>query len=292
MTTTRPDISVCIVNWNTREYLDECLRSLQEIPDEATREVIVVDNYSDDASAEMVRERHPGVLLIANHHNAGFAAANNQALEIARGEFKLLLNPDIIVHPWALDRMLELLARRPEAGAVAPRLILPDGRIQASCRCFPTPGVVAGEVLGLGRLWPRSRRFGSYRMTWWGYDDERRVDQPQASALLLRSEALEEVGLFDEDFPIFFNDVDLSKRMADAGWQTWFAPRASMTHFGGASTSQRPRRMIIESHRSFLRFYEKHYLGRIPTWQYVGTRWVLRASGWLRTVEATMRGRP
>ena len=277
-----PELSICIVSWNTRDLLDGCLRSIREAPDRIAREVIVVDNASADGTAAMVEQRHPEVILIANDDNAGFAAANNQALRRARGSLKLVLNPDIIVHPHALDRLADVLRRRPRAAGVAPRLILPDDRIQASCRSFPTPDVVLYEVLGLSRLLPRSRRFGKYRMTWWGYDDERTVDQPMASALMLRASALEEIGLFDESFPIFFNDVDLCKRLWEAGWQVWFTPEASMTHYGGASTSQTPRRMIVESHSSFLRFYALHYRGALPGWQYWGTRALLRLSGWVR----------
>lgn len=286
-----PELSICIVNWNTRDYLDACLRSIRTAPDAIRREVIVVDNASGDGSAEMVRREHPEVGLIANDRNLGFAAANNQALRVGMGRLLLVLNPDIEVHPGALDALADVLRRRARAGAAAPRLILPDGRIQASCRSFPTPDVVLYEVLGLSRLFPRSRRFGRYRMTWWGYDDERVVDQPMASALLLRREALDEVGLFDEDFPIYFNDVDLSKRLWDAGWETWFTPAASMTHVGGASTSQVRARMVVESHRSFLRFYAKHYRGTLPGWQYRLAVVALRFSGALRALGARARER-
>ena len=284
-----PEVSVCIVNWNTRDMLRECLRSILEAPDAVTREIIVVDNDSADGSAEMVRAEYGGVTLIANTANLGFAAANNQALQQARGEFKLVLNPDIIVHAGALDALTDLLRRKPNAGAVAPMLVLPDGRIQASCRSFPTPDVIWYEISGLSRLLPRSRRFGKYRMTWWGYDEERTVPQPMASALMLRARALEEVGLFDEAFPIFFNDVDLSLRLWEAGWETWYTPRARMTHVGGASTSQRPVRMIRESHESLLRFYELHYRAQMPGWLYHLTTGAIRLSGWVRVAGAWVR---
>ncbi len=215
----RPTLSIVIVSWNTRELLDACLVSIRTIPDEVTREVIVVDNASADGSAEMVARDHPQVTLIANDENRGYAAGNNQGTEVAEGEHVLLLNPDIVVLDGALDTLARFLQEHPRAGAVAPRLILPDGSVQASCRSFPTPDVVLYEALGLSRLFPRSRRFGRYRMTWWDYDDERPVDQPMASAILVRGAALNEVGEMDEQFPIFFNDVDLCKRLRDAGWE-------------------------------------------------------------------------
>lgn len=286
-----PELSIGIVSWNTRELLDACLASISAIPDRVTREVIVVDNASGDGSAEMVRADHPEVRLIANAENAGYAAGNNQAIAAASGDFILLLNPDIVVLEGSLDTLVGFLHEHPQAAAVAPRLVSMDGSTQASCRSFPTPDVVLYEALGLSRLLPRSRRFGKYRMTWWDYDDERLVDQPMASAFLVRRSALDAVGGMDEQFPIFFNDVDLCKRLWDAGWEIWFTPRASMMHVGGASTSQVRRRMIDESHRSFIRFYRKHYAGRIPAWQYVGALALLRVGhaariGWhaLRTV--------
>ncbi|MGC9318006.1 MAG: glycosyltransferase family 2 protein [Armatimonadota bacterium] len=286
----RPELSVCIVNWNTRDLLEDCLESIREAPDAVSREIIVVDNASGDGSAEMVRARHPEVALIANEENLGYAAANNQAIEQAAGSHVLLLNPDITVHPGALDALVDVLGRRPEAGAVAPRLILPDGSVQASCRSFPTPDVVLYEALGLSRLFPRSRTFGRYRMTWWDYDEERTVDQPMASALLLRGEALAEVGGMDEGFPMFFNDVDLCKRLWDAGWEVWFAPQASMDHVGGAATSQVRRRMLVESHRSFVRFYEKHYRGRLARWQYVSALMLLGMGYRVRLAMLRLRG--
>ena len=287
-----PTLSIVIVSWNTRDYLDACLTSIRDAPDEVTREVIVVDNASEDGTAAMVAEAHPGVTLLANDANLGYAAGNNQGIKLASGEHLLLLNPDIVVHEGALDTLVSLLARRPEAGAVAPRLILPDGSVQASCRSFPTPDVVLYEALGLSRLFPRSRKFGKYRMTWWDYDDERPVDQPMASAFLIRGEALEQVKGLDEQFPIFFNDVDLCKRLWDIDWEVWYTPEASMDHVGGASTGQVRRRMLIESHRSFVRFYEVHYRGQMGKWKYRSTISLLNLGFLVRLMALKLRTAP
>lgn len=259
----QPDISVCIVNWRTCEALRKCLDSLTTHSGGLQLEIIVVDNASGDGSVEMVQKDYPEVELLVNDDNIGYAAANNQALRISRAAYKLLLNPDIIVKPGALRALLQFIQQHPSAGAVAPRLVYPDGRLQYSCRTFPTPDIVFWEILGLSRLSPRSPIFGKYRMTWWNYNDARQVDQPMASALLLNGEALEQVGLLDEDFKIFFNDVDLCYRLKKAGWEIWFTPSAEMIHYHGAATSQVRRQMIIESHRSFLWFYRKHYWGKI-----------------------------
>lgn len=257
------DLSICIVNWNTRELLRQCLHSLPAAVGSLVAEVIVVDNASADGSAQMVREEFPGVQLIANRENRFYAAANNQALRAARGSCCLLLNSDIVAPPGSLQTLVQWLAGRNRVGAVAPRLVYPDGTLQRSCRTFPGPEVVVYECLGLSRLFPRSRVFGKYRMGWWEYDEERAVDQPMASALLVRTAALEQVGLFDEQFPMFFNDVDLCRRLWDAGWEIWFTPAVTLMHHHGGSTRLVKRSMIAQSGRSFLAYYHKHYRGKI-----------------------------
>jgi hypothetical protein len=237
----------------------------------------------------MVERAHPDVLLIANEENLGYAAANNEGIEAAAGRHVLLLNPDIVVHEGALDALAAFLQEHRQAGAVAPRLILPDGSVQASCRSFPTPDVVLYEALGLSRMFPNSRIFGKYRMTWWGYDAERAVDQPMASAFTIRGEALEDVGGMDEQFPIFFNDVDLCKRLWDGGWEIWFTPEAGMDHVGGASTGQVRRRMLTESHRSFIRFYRKHYRGEVSWAAYHGALALLKLGHGMRLALHSIR---
>ncbi|MGQ9732193.1 MAG: glycosyltransferase family 2 protein [Candidatus Zipacnadales bacterium] len=277
-----PCLSICIVNWNTREYLRACLQSIHETLGDITHEVIVVDNASTDGSVEMVRQEFPEISLIANRTNRLYAAGNNQALERAQGAYLLLLNPDVVLQEGAIVELIACMERHPKAGAVAPKLVYPDGAPQLSCRSFPDPAVIWYEALGLSHLFPHSRRFGKYRMSWWTYDEERTVDQPMASALLLRSEALEKIGHFDVEFPLFFNDVDLCRRLWDAGWEVWFTPRARVVHHVGGSTRQIRPAMVRESHRSLLRYYEKHYRGRLHPGLYYVTYALIRAGGTLR----------
>jgi GT2 family glycosyltransferase len=191
----------------------------------------------------------------------------------------------------SIQELLAAAERHPKAGAVAPKLVRPDGSLQLSCRSFPDPQLLFYETLGLSRLFPLSRRFGAYRMGWWGYDDERPVDQPAASALLLRSAALDEVGLLDEGFPMLYNDVDLCRRLWDGEWEVWFTPKASMIHHVGASTRQVRPEMIAESHRSALKYYEKHYRGRINPLAYHGVRALMRLSSPVRQIIARIRQR-
>ncbi len=285
-----PDLSVCIVNWNTRDLLDACLNSLRDNAGGLELEVIVVDNASTDGSPDMVRERHPQAKLIANEQNRYYAAANNQALRLSRAAQKLLLNPDIVVPPGSLTTLLGFLEQHPHAGAVAPRLREPDGTVQRSCRTFPAPSAVLWEALGLSRLWPHHPVFGAYRMGWWDYDSERPVDQPMASALLLRGAALDQVGMFDEQFPMFFNDVDLCRRLWDAGWEVWFTPAAEMVHHGGAATRQVRREMIVESHRAFVAYYRKHYQGRLNPFAYSLTAGLLKVGLWARLLAHAIGG--
>jgi len=291
VTATPPVLSIILVNWNTRDLLRACLRSLAAHPATGLTEIIVVDNASADGSAEMLRSEFPAVTLIANDRNAGFAEGNNQGLARAQGEFLLLLNPDTEVRPGALDVLIVFLRAHPEAGAVAPRLEYPDGRLQYSCRAFPWPGYLWAQGLGLARLFPRSRTFGGYQMTWWAHDAAREVDQPMASALLVRRAAYQAVGGFDPAFPIYFNDVDWCWRMRQAGWRIWYLPEAVVVHHLGASTRQMKAAMIAESHRGLLRFYAKHWRGRIGPFVYWPTVAGIALAGWARTLFAMLRGR-
>lgn len=254
-------LSICIVNWNTRDLLRACLRSLHDHAPAEPHEILVADNASRDGSANMVAAEFPAVRLFANDGNLGYAAGNNQLLRAARGRWLLLLNADTAMDPqldpMPLDSLVAHLRANPFVGAVAGRLVHPDGRTQRSCRGFPTAVQLGAEWTGLARLFPR--RLGRYRMRGFDHRTCRPVDQPMASCLLLRRRALQRIGLIDERFPIFFNDVDLCLRLRRDGWRVDYQPAASIVHHGGASTRQLPLRMLRESRDSLLAFYTKHY---------------------------------
>jgi len=277
-------LSICIVSWNTSELLRACLRSIFEYPPDEPFEVIVVDNASRDGSAEMVRTEFPQVLLIANSENRGYARGNNQAIERAQGEFILLLNPDTEMRPGTLRNAICFLREHPEVGAIGAKQVFPDGRVQPSVRGFPTPRNLLFEVLGLARLFPRSRLFGAYRMRWFRYDRPMPVDQPMGTFLLVRRAVIEQVGLMDEAFPLFFNDVDWCYRIWQAGWSIWFVPQVEILHHGGASTKQVRRGAICESHRALEQFYRKHYRSRLPLLLYALIVGLIRFSKWVRLV--------
>lgn len=276
-------LSIVIVNWNTSELLDACLRSIRNFPPNGDYEVIVVDNASDDFDEHAFRAEFPQVQLIRNAENSGYARGNNQGWGESSGDYVLLLNPDTELTDGALNKLVEFMDAHERAAAAGAKLIRPDGTIDRSVRLFPYPRPIAWEFLGLSKLFPNSRRFGSYRMTTFAYDRVAEVDQPMGSALILRRKAMQEVGPMDEAFPIFFNEVDWLYRAKTAGWLIYFTPDATIIHHGGGSTTQVKRRaMVRESHLSLLRFYAKHFQGRISAPTYYFTVACIRLSLFVR----------
>lgn len=247
-------LSVVIVTWNSAADIEPCLESINFGHE---FEIIVVDNASaDDTRTKLAQHHH--LKLIQNSSNTGYAHANNQGIEAATGEYVLLLNPDTKIDLGTLDILSDYLDTHPEVGAVAPRLVNRDGSTQKSVRSFPTAGAVIWDTIGISRLRPNSRVFGRWRVRYFDYEKAAEVEQPMASCLMFRRVVLEQLGGLDEHFPIFYNDVDLSKRMSDAGWKTVYLPNAHVVHKRGASTLQVRPKMIWETHRSLFRYLRKH----------------------------------
>ena len=257
-------LSIVIVNWNTTDLLKALIKSIRRNTPEFEYEVIVIDNASDDFNEVTFREEFPEVKLIANKQNAGYAKGNNQAFEIAYGEYILLLNPDTEVTNGAIKVLVDFMDAHKDAAAAGAKLVRPDGTIDSSLRSFPYPGAIAWEYIGLSKVFPKSRIFGSYRMTYFNYNKVTEVDQPMGSCLILSKKAIEDVGWFDENFPIFFNEVDWLYRAKEKGYKIYFTPDAVVIHHGAASTKQVNKRIMKrESHESLIRFYKKHYKGKI-----------------------------
>ena len=252
------DLSVIIVNWNTREMLAECLRSIEDcrlkIEDcPSSIETIVVDNASADGSASMVREQFPVVRLIENTENVGFAAGNNQGIRATTGRYVVLLNPDTEVVPDALGTLAAFMDAHPRAGACGPRLLNADGSVQPSAHPMLTPGRELWRLLFFDRLLPRA----TYPMHRWDPATPRRVEVIKGACLALRREALEQVGLLDEDYFMYTEEVDLCHRLALAGWELWWAPRAAVVHYGEGSSKQAREEMYLQLYRSKVQFYRK-----------------------------------
>jgi GT2 family glycosyltransferase len=275
-------LSIAIVNWNTTYFLATCLRSIKENPPGFDYEVVVVDNSSNDFDEARMRADFPEVVFIANERNEGYARGNNQAIATAKGEFVLLLNPDTEIHAGALDALVSFMQNHPHAGAAGCKLIRPNGEVERSCRSFPGPKAIAYEVLGLSKLFPKSAKFAAYRMTYFDYSRATEVDQPMGSCLILSKKAIEDVGLLDDDFPIFFNEVDWLLRAKQKGWRVYFTPDAVVTHHGGASTHQVRNKMVQESHKSLIKFYEKHYKKRLSPPVYAFIMMAIKSSAKLR----------
>jgi GT2 family glycosyltransferase len=247
-------LSVLIVTWNSAADIEACIDSINF---GSEFEVIVVDNASSDATRDKLGAYHH-LKLVANGSNYGYAHANNQGIQLAAGEYVLLLNPDTKIELGTLDALASYLDAHPAVGAVAPRLVSPDGATQFSIRSFPTVSSLFWELIGFAYLFPRNPVFGRWKMKYFDYGHTAEVEQPMASCLMIRRAVLELLGGMDEQFPIFYNDVDLSKRMAEAGWKTAYLPDAQVVHRHGASTKQVRAKMIQESHRSAFRYLRKH----------------------------------
>ncbi len=249
------DLSIVIVNWNTKDLLRKCLDSIYRNPPTGEFEVWLVDNASSDDSIEMVKTKFPQVRLIANQQNVGFAHANNQAMRESSGEFVVLLNPDTEVRAGAFDKLIAFMRTCPEAGGAGARLVSSDESLQPSC----TPELsLPRELWRLFHL-DKLHAYGQYRMETWDLSQPRRVDGLQGACLLLRKQALDQVGLLDEDYFMYTEELDLCYRLRKAGWQLYWVPEAVVLHHGGQSTRQVPEEMFIQLYGSRLQYFRKHH---------------------------------
>jgi len=247
------NLSIIIVNWNTRALLARCLESVYETVRDLTFEVFVVDNASSDGSAEMVRARFPQVRLIENRENVGFAAANNQAIPLAAGRYVLLLNPDTVVLEGAVAELVRFAEGHRTTGACGPRLLNADGSLQPSCHPMLTPWREFWRLAFLERLWRRA----TYDMAAWDPTRPREVEVIKGACLLLRREALDGVGLLDERYFMYSEEMDLCYRLSRAGWRLYWVPGARVVHYGEGSSKQLARSMYVELYRSKAQFYRK-----------------------------------
>jgi len=270
------DIAVVILSYNTAELLRNCLRSLLASMGNFRMQVCVVDNASSDGSSTLVRTEFPTVHLIANPNNIGYSAGNNVGLrmfgfgepaaltakppaETLLPRYILLLNPDTLLPPHALAEMLAFMDAHPEIGAAGPRVRRPDGSLDRACRrSFPTPQVSFYRMTGLSRLFPKSQRFNAYNLEFMPEDAVHAVDSVVGAYMQIRREAVLQVGLLDEEFFMYGEDVDWAKRIKDAGWQVWYNGQVEITHVKEASSSQSIKSRI-DFYQAMWIFYRKHY---------------------------------
>ena len=242
-----PDLSVSIVNTGSRELMLACLASLAG----TDAEIVVLDNASEDGSVAAVRERFPGVRVIAQPYRAGFGANHNTVIRDTSGRYVYVLNEDTTADDWGFDALTAYLNAHPRVAALGPRLVYPDGRLQDSAWRFPTPLVSTLSLATLGRLGVTQSRG----------DAPRAVDWVMGAAVALRREALEEVGLFDEDFFLYSEEVDLQARLHRAGWEVHYFPRVTVVHHESQFSADIPERRINEMWRSRHRYWRKHHSG-------------------------------
>ncbi|MFQ5342698.1 MAG: glycosyltransferase family 2 protein [Anaerolineae bacterium] len=288
------DLAIVIANYNTRDKLRDCLASIAGSQGKLAVATWVVDNASSDGSVDMVRQAFPGVNVIASSVNGGFAYANNLGLRAAGfhpigdeaprsaremanlptagathpdpPRYALLLNPDTVLPPTALSDMVAYLDGRPDLGAAGPRLVRADGSLDLACRrSFPTPEVSFYRMVGLSRLFPRSRRFGRYNLTYLDPDQETEVDSVVGAFMMVRREAIQDAGLLDERFFMYGEDLDWALRMKQAGWKVYYNPNVTVLHYKRAASAG-SERASFEFYRAMYLFYEKHYAADTPFW--------------------------
>src|SRR5437868_12232083 len=267
------DVSIVIVNYNTAALLRNCLTSVTQTEGRVCQ-VIVVDNGSADGSPDMVEREFPGVCLVRNRLNSGFAKANNQGIRLAKSKYILLLNSDTIVRPGALGIMTGFLDSDAAAAGAGCRLLNEDGTIQASISDRPGPVFLFFRLLGVSRLisgdLPRhwlarmpafllGKTVHAYLTPYVGGSSPIEVESMSAACLMLRKKAVEEVGLLDEGFFMYLEDMDYCIRLKQAGWKLYYLPAAAIVHLGGGSSGGRMRNYSVESYRALFYFYRKHY---------------------------------
>jgi hypothetical protein len=270
------DLGIVIVNWNTRDYLRRCLETVLASAGDLSMRVIVVDNGSEDGSAEMAAEAFPWVELVAGHGNVGYPAGNNLGLRRLgfhdepgpaapdAPRYALLLNPDTELPPTALADMIAYMDAQPAVGAAGPRLVRPDGTLDLACRrSMPTVEISLWHMIGFSRLFPKSRRFARYNLTFLDERQEAEVGSVVGAFMMVRREAIQQVGLMDETFFMYGEDLDWCKRIGEAGYRIMYYPSVTVLHVKRAASRQ-SKKARFEFVRAFLIFYRKHYQATTP----------------------------
>lgn len=260
-------LSIVIVNYNVSYFLEQCLLSVDKALEGIDAEVFVVDNNSVDNSVTMVASKFPNVHLIANKHNPGFSIANNQAIRISKGEYVLLLNPDTVVQENTFKDSITYMDAHPKVGGLGVRMI--DGKGQflpESKRGLPTPWVSFYKIFGLSKLFPKSKKFGQYQLTFLDEMDTNDVDVLSGAFMFMRKSVLDEVGLLDEAFFMYGEDIDLSYRIQLGGYKNVYFPETSIIHYKGESTKKGSINYVRVFYKAMEIFAKKHFQGQYPAW--------------------------
>lgn len=255
-------LSVIIVNYNVKHFLEQCLHSVYKAAKEIETEIFVVDNNSVDGSAQLIREKFPDLHFIENNENVGFSRANNQAIRIAKGEYILLLNPDTVVEEDTFLKVTGFMDKHPEAGGLGVKMI--DGKgtfLPESKRGLPTPWVAFYKMFGLSKLFPNSRKFGKYHLSYLNKNEIHDVEILAGAFMLLRKETLDKVGLLDEAFFMYGEDIDLSYRIIQGGYKNYYFPETTIIHYKGESTKKGSLNYVKVFYNAMIIFARKHFSG-------------------------------
>ena len=253
-------LSVIIVNYNVKYFLEQCLISVFKSLKGIDGEVFVVDNASADGSCQMVKQRFPRVLLVENKENYGFSYANNQALRLAKGEFVLLLNPDTVVEEHTFSRCITFMRQHPDAGSMSVKMIDGKGKfLPESKRAMPSPMVSFYKIFGLSRLFPRSRIFARYHLGHLDEDETNEIEILPGAFMFIRREALDKAGLLDEAFFMYGEDIDLSYRIMNSGYKNYYYPDTTIIHYKGESTKKGSINYVLVFYKAMMIFARKHF---------------------------------
>jgi len=254
------DLAVIIVNYNVKDLLRKCLNSIFDFQKDLSFEVMVIDNHSEDQSTRMLKEKFPQVKLLENNRNLGFSAACNQGIRKSRGRYILLLNPDTEFTCGGISEMVEFMDSHPQVGICGPRMIDPQAKVLFSCRSFPSylTAISSGQSI-VNRLFPHNPLSRKYLLKDQNQSQKREVDWVSGSCLLTKREVFEKIGLLDELFFMYVEDVDFCYRAKNAGFSVYYFPNVEIIHHIGESTKKRKLLMQVEHHRSMYYFYRKHY---------------------------------
>ena len=259
LTVERPEISAIIVSWNAKHYLLDCLRSMKGRSAGKRIEIIVVDNASTDGSPEAVEREFPGVKLIRNETNKGFAAANNIGIEQSTGKYICLINSDVWVLENCLERLGDYMDSHPSIGMLGPKILNPDRTLQVSCRRFPGLWNNFCPACGMSKVFGENRFFGGEHMFFFKHNVVRRVHALVGCFLMVRRDALDDVGLLDERFFMYVEDIDWCRRFWAAGWEVVFFPNAQAIHHRGGSSANAPAKFAMEQEHAKLQYWRKYH---------------------------------
>lgn len=260
-------LSVVIVNYNVKHFIEQCLFSVLKACEYVSCEVFVVDNNSVDGSVALIKEKFPWVILLENKSNLGFSVANNQAIKVAKGEYVLLLNPDTVVQEDTFKKVIDFMDQHPEAGALGVKMLDGQGNFAPeSKRGLPTPKVALYKMLGLSKLFPQSAKFGRYHLTHLSKHHIHEIEVVSGAFMLIRKSVLAQIGLLDETFFMYGEDIDLSYRIKKAGYKNYYYPHTQIIHYKGESTKRNSLNYVLIFYKAMVIFSKKHFSGSYALW--------------------------